>query len=201
VVEPAVGTRLPDEAVDVTASELHARIVARLAAALGYALAGRAAVLTDIFVRAGDDQAAPDVLVAPGVAAGRRTVYRLADDPVPAVTVEVLSPANREGEGLALLERKRAFFGRIGVPLHLEVDPDYGAISVWQPRAGTLIRVAVADTFTAPEIGGVRITAPGPGEVRVSTPDGREVADPADELARAQRLAAQLRSMGIEPQA
>jgi hypothetical protein len=206
VAEPAVAAPLPDEAPDVTVTELHARVVMRLAAALGYALAGQAAVLTDIFVRAETDQAAPDLLIAPGVAPGRRTVYRLSEDPVPAVTIEVLSPTNRRGEGRVLLERKHAFFSRIGVPRHYEIDPDRGGITTWTRRGGTLVQVASSDSLTGPDLGGVRITTPAPGEVRVFTPDGREVLDPADELARAEeqrrradRLADRLRSLGVDP--
>jgi hypothetical protein len=189
VVEPAVATRLPDEAVDITTNEFHLRLLFRLVSALSYALAGQAAVLGDIFVRSDHepvpDQAAPDVLIAPGVRPGGRTVYRLSEDPVPAVTVEVLSPANREREGRALLEKKRAFFGRIGVPLHLEVDPDQAVITVWERRGDVLVPVRRTSSYSFSEYGGVRVETTAPGEVRVYLPDGRELGDAADELARA----------------
>jgi hypothetical protein len=208
VVEPAVAARLPDEAVDVTTNEFHLRLLIRLVTALSYALAGRAAVLGDILVRSDHepvpDQAAPDVLIARGVGPGNRTVYRLSEDPVPAVTVEVLSPANREREGRVLLERKRAFFARIGVPLHIEVDPDRAVVTVWERRGGALVPVHAAAAYTSEDFGGVRVETPTPGEVHVFLPDGREVLDPADEARRADeqaRRADRLRALGVDPDA
>lgn len=133
MAEEAVGTQLVDEAVDVTTSELHARVVWRLRAALSHALRGRAGVLTGIFLRVDErEQVSPDVLVAPGVTPGTRSVYAVPPEPVPSVTIEVLSPANATPRGRAELEAKRSLFARIGVPLHVEIDPDNGFVAVWE---------------------------------------------------------------------
>ncbi|HWG73105.1 MAG TPA: hypothetical protein VG184_03510 [Acidimicrobiales bacterium] len=197
---------LADEEHDRTATEAHWRVLMRLYAAVSYAFGDRALVLLDIFVRTGGQQAAPDLLVAPGMAPGSRRVYSVPENTVPSVTVEVLSVVNYEAAGRAQLQRKRDFFGRIGVPLHLEVAPEEGVISVWTNQDGRLVRVAVADRYDGPDLGGVRVTTPAPDEVHVYLPDGREMLDTDAEIARAEseaagaeRLAGRLRELGIDP--
>lgn len=200
VAEPALGAVLVDEAVDVTASEAHVRAVLRLFTALSYALGEHAVVLSDIFVRVDNrEQASPDVFVVPGEAAGSRTVYSIPPEPVPAVTIEVLSPVNREPRGRAELEAKRSLFARIGVPLHLEIDPDEGFIAVWELRDGVLARVHLCTTYTSDALGGVKIETPVPGALHVVLPNGHDVLDSGDELARAERLEAKLRELGVDP--
>jgi hypothetical protein len=135
------------------------------------------------------------------------------DEPVPLVTVEVLSEVNRTTVGRDLLEGKRRLIGAIGVPLHVEVDPDEGVITTWVCRQGQLSLASVTDRYVGDALGGVVIETPSPGMVRVLTPGGREVLDVADEIhradteaaradaeaARAQRLADRLRLLGVEP--
>lgn len=172
---------LPDEAPDVTTTEVHFRVMFRLFTALNVALAGRALVLADIFLRVDErEQVAPDLLVVPGATRGSRTVYRVPDEPVPAVTFEILSPKNRQVRGRRILEAKRDLLGRIGVPLHVEVDPDDGVITVWRSRHGRLVRVDVCQAFDDEALGGVRIETPAPGTVRILLPDGRELLDPGE---------------------
>lgn len=204
----AVGIQLVDEAVDVTASELHVRVLFRLRAALAYALRGKAGVLSEIFLRVDNrEQASPDVLVAPGITPGTRSVYDVPPEPVPSVTVEVLSPANAISRGRSELETKRSLFARIGVALHIEINPDDGFIAVWELGDGVLARTELCTTYTSDAIGGVRLETPAPGLVHVFLPDGREVLDDHEELARgdresarAERLAGKLRELGIDPE-
>jgi hypothetical protein len=199
MAEPAAAI-LPDEAPDVTTNELHARVLWRLQYAVTSALRGRALVLADIFLRVAErEQVAPDLLVAPGLQPGERTVYSVPPEPVPAVTFEVLSPINRERHGRLLLESKRALLGRIGIPLHVEIDPDDGFITAWTSRDGALQRTGVTTSFTHPAIGDVRVDTPSPGVVHVILPNGREVLGPDQEAARAEALAARLRALGVDP--
>lgn len=214
VPEEASGTQLVDEAPDVTATEEHVRVVGRLRAALSHAFRGRAGVFGEIFLRVdGREQVSADVFVVPGVATGRRTVYAVPAEPVPSVTVEVLSTSNRSTRGRAELEAKRSLFARIGVPLHLEVDPDEGFIAVWELRDGVLIRTDLCTSYTSDAIGGVRLETPAPGALHVLLPNGHEVLDVDEELARteqesaradrelarAEGLAAKLRDLGVDP--
>ena len=201
-----VDTELVDEAPDVTATEEHVRVVARLRAALTYALRGQAGVFSEIFLRVdGREQVSADVFTVPGVATGDRRVYAVPAEPVPACTIEVLSTSNRTPWGRAELEAKRSLFGRIGVPLHLEVDPDEGFIAVWELRDGVLVRTDVRTTYASDAIGGTRLETPAPGVLHIILPNGHDVLDIGDELARAEheaaradRLAARLRELGID---
>lgn len=127
-------------------------------------------------------------------------------EPVPSVTFEILSPANHSGRGRAELEAKRSLFARIGVPLHIEVDPDDGFIAVWELHDGALVRTDLCTVYTSDAVGGVRIETPAPATLRVVLPNGHLVLDVGDELgraeresARAERLAARLRELGIDP--
>jgi hypothetical protein len=193
---------LPDETPDMTTTEVHVRVLLRLYLALSYALAGRAVVLADIFLRVDDrEQIAPDLLVARGRSAGNRTVYRVPPEPVPDVTFEILSPKNRQLRGRRLLEAKRDLFGRIGVAMHVEIDPDDGVITTWTSREGVLVRTGVRAEFSDEALGGVRVETPAPRVVRILLPDGREILEGGDEIARADRLAHKLRQLGVDPDA
>lgn len=145
----------------------------------------------EIFLRVdGRQQVSPDVFVVPGVATGTRSVYAVPLEPVPTVTVEVLSPVNATTRGRAELEAKRSLFARIGVPLHIEIDPDDGFIAVWELRGGVLVRTELCTTYTSDAIGGVRLATHAPGELHVVLPNGHEVLDGGGELARAERESA-----------
>jgi hypothetical protein len=178
---------LPIEAPDVTANELHVRVLHRLSGVLQVLFRDKALVLGDIFVRVdGIEQASPDVLIVHGPEPGDRPVYHVPPEPVPDVTLEVLSPANRLGKGRRLLQQKRELFGRIGVPLHIELDPKRGFLTIWRNVGGTLVAEAPVDRFDGDELGGLRIEL-APGDVRLVRPDGREFTDVADEIDRADR--------------
>ena len=206
---------LPDEAPDVTATELHARVLHRLVVVLEFLFRHKALVLVDVFVRVnGTEQVAPDVTIVHGAEPGTRTVYRIPPEPVPDVTVEVLSTVNRSGVGRRLLEQKRELLGRIGVPLHIELDPDRGSLTVWRNVGGALAPGSATDRFDGDELGGLEIELT-PGEVELRLPGGRRFTDVGDEIDRADaqarraehaaersnRLAEALRAAGIDPDA
>jgi Uma2 family endonuclease len=198
---------LPEEAPDMTATDAHWRLLIRLFGAVSVALRGKALVLGDIFLRVGGrEQVAPDLLVAPPSDLEEHRVYRVPDEPVPRVTVEVLSEANYEREGRRILEAKRRLFGRIGVPVHIEIDPRASLVSIWRLAGDRLVEVERAERYEGPDLGGVTLSFSAPGQVRVCDPSGREVLDVGEEMhradaeaARADRLAARLRELGVEP--
>ena len=204
---------LPDEAPDMTTTELHAAVLHRLLAALRLAFRAEALVLGDIFVRVnGIEQVSPDVLVVHGAEPGTRTVYRIPPEPVPDVTGEVLSSVNRSGEGRRLLEQKRDLLGRLGVPLHIELDPERGVLTTWHNIGGKLVVDPPTDRFEGDELGGLHIRCT-PGDVDLRLPGGRLFTDVVDEVdradrearradteaRRADRLAEALRDAGIDP--
>jgi hypothetical protein len=199
---------LPDEAVDVTVSELHYELVQRLYNLLRIVFGDSAVVLAEMFVRLGDRQVSPDVFIVPGARPGSRRIYDLTAEAVPAVTIEVLSPANETGVGREELDRKRAFLGEIGVPFHLEIEPHRGYLTVWRNTGGTLAVSAPEVRFEGPELGGVTVVCNGPADVELLRPDGTPYVSPAAETQRAdaetqraERLAARLRALGVDPDA
>lgn len=204
---------LPEEAPDVTVSELHEEVLDRLLAALRIAFAGTALVLSDIFVRSplgGSGkirQAAPDILVIPGGEKGRRRVYRIPPDPVPELTIEILSYANYQTKGRALLEAKRKMFGELGVATHIEVDPDHGFVTIWENHSGELRPRGGPDVrYEGDALGGVRFAFDERGDLHIWLPSGREYLAPEEEAAtidrqagEIERLTEALRRRGVDP--
>lgn len=168
---------------------------------------------------------APDALVAFGRPKGYRGSYKQweEDGIAPHVVFEVLSPGNRAGE----MARKLQFYDRYGVEEYYIIDPDRADL-VGYVREGTTFRL-VDDmlTWQSPRLG-IRFGLEG-DEVQLFRPDGRAFV-PFEEIGRlhlealamlkeerrnveeerqkaeaerqkADRLAAQLRALGIEPEA
>jgi hypothetical protein len=203
VAEPSCG--LPNEAMDIRATELHDLVVDRLVDVLRHLFGDSALVLSDIFVRVDEtDRVAPDLLIIPSVERGRRTAYQLPREPVPSVTVQVLSSASYNAAGRAELARKRAVLGRIGVPTHIEVHPERAFITVWRNTGSYLVVGPPSDHYDGPALGGLRIEAVKPGVLRLFLPDGREFVDAPTarvdaEAERAKRLEEAVRQAGRDP--
>jgi Uma2 family endonuclease len=176
---------LPDEAPDMTVTELHDYVTGRLKDVLRFLFGHRALVLGDIFVRVDEtDQVSPDVLIVPGAKPGARTVYRIPPEPVPDITMEVLSPANDRGDGRRQLHHKRELLAAIGVRLHIELDPDRGQLTTWPNIDGRFVADPPTDRYDGDALAGLRIEL-APGDVRLWLPDGREFIDAATEITRA----------------
>jgi Uma2 family endonuclease len=154
---------------------------------------------------------APDVLVAFGRPKGYRGSYRQWEEGgvAPQVVFEVLSPSNRFGEML----RKFEFYQQHGVEEYYLYDPDENVLEGWQRSGSQLREIASLEGWVSPRLG-VRFEL-GEGDLRLYGPDGqpfatyveltrqRDQARQEKEAAqgRADRLAAQLRALGIEPEA
>ena len=155
--------------------------------------------------------AAPDVMVAFGRPKGSRGSYMqwLEGGVAPQVVFEVMSPNNRPGEMI----RKFQFYERHGVEEYYLHDPDKAAFDGWLRAGNCLEPIAEVDGWISPRLE-VRFDLSG-DELRVLGPAGRpfatyvELVQQREELAqqreaqqlRAERLAAQLRALGIEPDA
>ena len=178
---------LPIEEEDISATEPHNELVDRIKFGLRHRLAGTL-VLGDIFVREGRKQASPDVFTARGARPGARSVYRLADDPLPEVTIEVLSDVNkRDKDGIAQLHRKRRMLGELGIGEHIELDPIDGVVVVYEAIDGVLEVKMAGLQYTSERLGGTRFvvdleTFEG---FRVFGADGVEFEPPQDAMARA----------------
>jgi hypothetical protein len=100
------------------------------------------------------------------------------------------------GEGRRQLEDKRELLGAIGVPLHIELDPDRGVVTVWHNVDRHLVADPPGNRYDGDDLGGLRLELV-PGHVTMRMPDGREFIDANAEMTR---LAAALRKAGIDPE-
>jgi len=173
-----------------------------------------------------DIRVAPDVLVCPGRPKGRRGSYiqHREEGVPPKVVIEVLSPGNTAAE----MTRKGFFYQQYGVDEFILVDPDTqdGTAYVRNER-GNYAPVATLDGWTSPFLG-IRF-AREDGRLMVYRPDGtrfKSLGDLEDQAAaaeqaaaaaeraaaaaeqaaaaadqRAERFAAKLRELGIDPDA
>ncbi len=161
---------------------------------------------------------APDVLLAFGRPKGHRGSYKQWEEGgiAPQVVWEILSPGNRFGEML----RKFQFYERYGVEEYVVFDPDSQVLFVYGRKGEKLVEVEDPRNWVSPRTG-IRFDFSG-DEMRVIGRDGkpflsyeelaaqrerergeRERAErqAAEATARNERLAAQLRALGVEPEA
>src|SRR5262249_41694105 len=147
---------------------------------------------------------APDVLVAFGRPKGYRGSYKQWEegDVVPQVVIEVLSPGNRPGE----MTRKFEFYNLYGVEEYYLIDPDEQGVDGWRRTEKGLRAISDLVTWTSPRLG-IRFDM-SEGQLRVLTPAGRPFATYLEVLEaqhqaeqRAERLAARLRELGVDPDA
>ena len=161
---------------------------------------------------------APDALVAFGRPKGDRGSYQQWREAgiAPQVVFEVLSPGNR----LAEMIKKFQFYDRYHVEEYYIYDPDRGDLSGWARAAdGELIEIDAMSGWVSPRLG-VRFDLK-ENELELYYPDGRKFASyielveqaaqaqqqaaqaqqqAAQAQDRAERLAAQLRALGVEPE-
>lgn len=146
---------------------------------------------------------APDVMVVFGRPRADRGSYRQWEEGgvAPQVVFEVLSPSNRYGE----MRRMLRFYERYGVAEYYVIDPDEGTVEVWVRDGDRLTERFGQDGLTSPLLG-VRFETR--GGLSLHYPDGRpflsflglgEMAE--QERQRAERLAAKLRELGVDPNA
>ena len=168
---------------------------------------------------------APDALVAFGRPKGYRGSYKQWEEEniVPHVVFEILSPGNRAGE----MARKLQFYERYGVEEYYILDPDRADLIGYIREGARFALVEDMFTWKSPRLG-IRFGIED-DEVMLYRPDGRAFARfeeigrlheealqllkderknvlverqrAEEERQKAERLAAQLRALGIEPDA
>ncbi|MDR3638013.1 MAG: Uma2 family endonuclease [Isosphaeraceae bacterium] len=161
---------------------------------------------------------APDAMVAFGRPKGDRGSYMQWDEDgiPPQVVFEVLSPGNRFGE----MARKLAFYERFGVEEYYLFNPEPVWLEGWLREGDTLHEISETNGWLSPRLGVCfELTD---SEFRILGPDGRpfesymdivrraederrraddERRRAEDERRRADRMAEQLRSLGLDPDA
>jgi Uma2 family endonuclease len=149
-------------------------------------------------------RSAPDAMVAFGRPKGRRGSYKQWEEGniPPQVVFETLSPGNRHGE----LERKFRFYEQYGVEEYFIYDPDNGSFEAWQRTGNRLVKVEKVWGFVSPRLRTRFEPGEGPDNLKIFGPDGRrfstyvEMMEQAEsDRARAEKLAARLRELGIDP--
>jgi Uma2 family endonuclease len=151
---------------------------------------------------------APDAMVAFGRPKGDRGSYKqwVEGGIAPQVAFEVLSPKNTRRE----MDRKRAWYFRFGVEEYYEFDPDRIRLRGWINEGQGPREILPMSGWISPRL---RIRFELVDDLTIYRPDGRpfetyvEIARQrlrSDQIAerereRAERLAAKLRELGIDP--
>ena len=145
---------------------------------------------------------APDVLVAIGRPKGKRGSYQQwrEDNIAPQVVFEIISPSNTMPE----MARKVRFFQQYGVQEYYVYDPEENTLDVWEREGDRLVGGSSPPEWTSPLLG-IRFVR-SPEELTLYHPDGQpftsypEECDRANqEQSRAEKLAAKLRELGVDP--
>ncbi len=147
---------------------------------------------------------APDAMVAFGRPKGRRGSYKQWEEMgvAPQVVFEVLSPGTRPDAMTSKLE----FYQTYGVEEYFIYDPDEGTLWGWLRSGDHLEPVADMAGLVSPRLG-IRFE-PGTGQdnLTIIDPSGKRFltySEQVDQLEtaeqRAERYAAKLRALGIEP--
>jgi Uma2 family endonuclease len=163
-------------------------------------------------------RSAPDAMVVFGRPKGDRGSYKQWEEEgiPPHAIFEVLSPGFRAGE----MERKFQFYERYGVEEYYIYDPDRGDLVGWRRANDILEEIPNMAGFQSPRLKIRFEPGDGPDNLKIIGPDGepfltyaelvkqrnadRQRAEEKARLAeeqtqRADRLAARLRELGIEP--
>jgi Uma2 family endonuclease len=152
-----------------------------------------------------------DVFVAFGRPKGERSSYKQWEegDIAPQVVFEILSPSNTASE----MHDKRRFYKQYGVEEYYEYDPQSGTLEIWQLEGRFFRSVPFEDEWRSPRLG-VTLKLEADGSLGVYHPNGSKFERPVATVARAEaaearaaeaqahaeRLAAKLRELGLEPE-
>lgn len=142
-----------------------------------------------------DIRVAPDTLVVFGRPKGDRGSYLQWKEAniAPQVVFEILSPSNTPVE----MARKNNFYARYGVEEYYEYDPDRGELRGWLRNEQYLDPIDEMHGWASPRLQ-VRFELHD-GELVLFHPNGKRFETFAEISERAERLAAQLRALGVEP--
>jgi len=145
---------------------------------------------------------APDTMVVFGRPKGDRGSYQQwkEDGIPPQVVFEILSPGNTTTE----MVRKLLFYQRHGVEEYYQYDPDRNELVGSQRTEATLTEIPDMQGWVSPRLG-IRFEL-GEDTLTIYRPDGDpfltpvELAQQRDQARqRAERLAARLRELGVDP--
>lgn len=150
-----------------------------------------------------DTRQAPDVYVAFGRPKGDRGGYKVWEEGgvFPQVVFEVWSPGN----GFEQMQKKFEFYQKHGAEEYYILYPEFPAhVAVWRREGDRLVEVPDFANWVSPRLG-IRFGII-EGELHIRGPGGRLFLSPAEIEAerdaaerRAEKLAAKLRELGVDP--
>jgi Uma2 family endonuclease len=138
---------------------------------------------------------APDVMVIFGRPKMYRGSYRqwLENNIAPQVTFEIISPGNTVEE----MEEKRQFYEQYGVEEYYQFNPSNAELFGWS-RQGTILQVIPQmNGWISPRLG-IRFEVSN-NELKLYYPDGQPFQSYAKLKERAEKLAAKIRELGLDP--
>ncbi|MEA5534615.1 Uma2 family endonuclease [Crocosphaera sp. XPORK-15E] len=138
---------------------------------------------------------APDVMVVFGRPKGERGSYQQWKEYniAPQVVFEILSPGNTQTE----MSRKLLFYERYGVEEYYIYDPHKNELSGLLRGEEGLEIIETMDGWISPRLG-IRFEVTEP-ELKLYYPDGNSFTTYTQEKQRADKLAAKLKELGINP--
>lgn len=144
---------------------------------------------------------APDTMVVFGRPKGKRSSYLQWNEGniPPQVVFEIMSPGNTFAE----MMRKFRFYERYGVEEYYVYDPERHNLEGWIRQGNALVEIPSMQGWQSPRLG-VQLSLNADGELVLIRPDGKpfiSFVEMARQAERAERLAAQLRALGVEPEA
>lgn len=148
---------------------------------------------------------APDVMVAFGRPQGdRRSYLQWREEGIaPQVVFEIVSQSNTWAE----MARTQRFYERFGVEEYYLYDPDRGELAGWLRQDDELKPIEEMEGWVSPRLT-VTFRLTPEGELELYHPDGRPFESAVEanlragaEHARAERLSAKLRELGVDPDA
>jgi len=139
---------------------------------------------------------APDVYVVFGRPKGYRGSYKVWDEAgiFPQVVFEILSPGNTHNE----MRKKLKFYSRYGAEEYYVIDPNDKTLEIWQREGDRLVPQPFPDSYTSFRLG-VRFERT-TDELVLYKPNGVRFLSFLELSQRTDRLAAKLRSLGIDPE-
>jgi Uma2 family endonuclease len=156
-------------------------------------------------------RAAPDIFVAFGRPKGDRGSYQqwLEGNIAPQVTFEIVSPSNSAG----ILTKKFNFYNTYGVEEYYLYDPEVNSLDGWLRKNGRLTEIPRIDGWASPLLR-IKFDLAG-DELRILGSDGHPFVATAEAIKQrdqlkiekeqaqkvAAKLAAQLKALGVEPEA
>jgi Uma2 family endonuclease len=140
---------------------------------------------------------APDVMVVLGRPKGDRGSYRQweENDIAPQVVFEILSLGNRLRE----MTRKWNFYNRYGVEEYYIYDPDDNEFQAMQRQDGYLRAVEETESWVSRKLG-IKFVLTS-DVLEIYRPDHRKFLSSIELEKRAEKLAAKLRALGVDPEA